>query len=273
MFMSLANIMVSVDLGAEAPRRVRLAAGLAERFEADLTGVAARRIPGPEKAGDFREAQSRYSEEQGRLVDDLASACAIFGGNAGTQVRTDWRQAEARPAAFLVEQARFADLVVVGRLGPDDDAAADLGVEPGPVLMEAGRPVLVVPPGVEQLMAARIVVAWKDCPEARRAIMAALPFIKRADQVFVASAGGDARFQGTEEISWHIARHGAHVTTHLLNASPGEEADEILRFARRQDADMVVMGAYGHSRLREWLFGGATRHILQATPACCLMSH
>ena len=271
--MSLANIMVSVDLGAEAPRRVRLAAGLAERFEADLTGVAARKIPGPGGAGDLREAQARYAEEQGRLVEGLANASAIFEANAGNQVRTDWHQAEAHPAAFLVEQARSADLVVVGRPSPDEDAVADMGVEPGPVLMEAGRPVLVVPPGVEQLRAVRIVVAWKDCPEARRAVIAALPFIKLADQVFVASVGGDARFQGAEEISWHIARHGAHVTTHLLNAPLGEVADEILRFARRQDADMVVMGAYGHSRLREWLFGGATRHILQATPACCLMSH
>ena len=70
-----------------------------------------------------------------------------------------------------------------------------------------------------------------------------------------------------------LARHGAHVTTHLLNASAGNVADEILRFADRQDADLIVMGGYGHSRLREWLFGGVTRDILRTSPLCCLMSH
>jgi nucleotide-binding universal stress UspA family protein len=271
--MSLASIMVSLDLGSAAPERVRLAASLAERFEADLTGVAARKIPGPGAASDIQEAQVRYAEEEARLSEDLASARAVFEGNAGIKVRTGWRQAQAGPVAFLVEQARAADLVAVGRRGPKDDAPDDMAVAPGPVLMEAGRPVLVIPPGIEQLRAARIVVAWKDAPEARRAVAAALPFIKRADQVFVTAAGGDARLQGAEEVSWHLARHGAHVTTHLLNAPAGEVANEILRFARRQDADLVVMGAYGHSWLREWLFGGATHHILQATPACCLMSH
>ena len=271
--MSLASIMVSLDLGAAAPGRVRLAASLAKRFEADLTGVAARKIPGPGAASDIQEAQVRYAEEGARLGEELASARAVFERNAGTTVHTGWRQAEAGPIAFLVEQARAGDLIVVGRRGPKDEAPSGMGVAPGPVLMEAGRPVLVVPPGIEQLRAARIVVAWKDAPEARRAVSAALPFIKRADQVFVTSAGAEARFQGAEEVSWHLARHGAHVTTHLLDAPAGEMADEILRFARRQDADMVVMGAYGHSRLREWLFGGATHHILQASPSCCLMSH
>jgi nucleotide-binding universal stress UspA family protein len=110
-------------------------------------------------------------------------------------------------------------------------------------------------------------------PEARRAVSAALPFIGRADQVFVAAAGSDARFEGAEEVSELLCRHGAHITMNLLDAPGGAVADAVLRFAKREEADLIVMGGYGHSRLREWLFGGVTRDILRASPLCCLMSH
>jgi nucleotide-binding universal stress UspA family protein len=79
--------------------------------------------------------------------------------------------------------------------------------------------------------------------------------------------------EGAEDVSGFLARHGAHVTTHRLEESAGDIADAVIRFARRQDADLVVIGAYGHSRLREWLLGGVTRDVLRMSPLCCLMSH
>lgn len=270
--MSIASIMVSLDPGEAGSARVRLAADLARRFEATLTGVAARKLPHPGPAADIASAQSSYDEERAKLAEELARARDIFEDEAGGDIRTGWREAEDEAEAFLVRQARGADLVVVGREA-GRPGAEDMAVDPGLVLMEAGRPVLVVPPGVERLQAARIVVAWKDAPEARRAVSAALPFIRRADQVHVAAAGSEARFEGAEEVSELLARHGAHVTTHLWNAPVRETADEILRFAKRQDADLVVMGGYGHSRMREWLFGGVTRTMLRTSPLCCLMSH
>lgn len=270
--MSIANIMVSLDLGRMAAERVRVAAGLAKRFEATLVGVAARKAEVPGPVGDIEAAQAAYDEEMAKLADELGQAKTVFTRNAGGAPRTGWRQAEAPPETFLVRQARGADLVVVGR-DPHEDGAATMAAAPGAVLMQVGRPVLVVPPGLRSLEAARIVVAWKDGSEARRAVTAALPFIARADQVFVASAGSDARFEGAEDVSELLARHGAHVTTHLLNAPAPEIADEILRFANRQDADLVVMGGYGHTRLREWLLGGVTRDMLRISPLCCLMSH
>lgn len=270
--MSIASIMVSLDLGEAASTRVRVAASLAERFQATLTGIAAGKVAVPALFGDIAVEQSVYDEDNARLCAELASAKAVFERGADRAPRTGWRQADALPEAFLVSQARGADLIIVGR-GPGGGVADRFAAAPDAVLMQAGRPILLVPPDVARLKAARIVVAWKDCMEARRAVTAALPFVDSADQVFVVSGGSDARLQGAEDVAELLARHGAHVTTHLINAATGDIADEILRFANHQDADLIVMGGYGHSQLRERLLGGMTRDMLRRSPLCCLMAH
>ncbi|MDV2988074.1 UNVERIFIED_CONTAM: universal stress protein [Methylobacteriaceae bacterium AG10] len=270
--MAYANILVSVDLDGTAPDRIRLAAGLARRFEATLTGAAACKVPAPDYVrdiGEIDDEEPRYEETARALLEQ---ARAVFDGAADAPLRRDWHAALAGPTTDLVARARAADLLVVGRRGPDDAPPGTLGVSPGPVLMEAARPVLVVPPRTGRLRGARIVVAWKDGPEARRAVSAALPFIREADQVFVVSTGEGARNEGAEEVAGHLARHGASVTTHLLRTAVSD-GDELLRFALKQEADLIVMGAYGRTRLREWLFGGVTREMLHRSPLPCLMCH
>jgi len=270
--MHCANILVSVDLDVPSPDRIRLAAGLAHHFEATLTGAAAHKVPVPFLVHDAYDARIHEKKNERRVSEILGQASEVFARNADDGIRTDWRSAFSEPVTHLVEQARAADLVVVGRRDPDDDNTANLGVAPGQVVMEAGRPVLIVPPHLEHLKAARIVVAWNDSAEARRAVTAALGFIRHADQVFVAATGDGARLAGAEDVTGYLAHHGASVTTHFLNTAVSD-GNEILRFAKAQDADLIVMGAYGHSRLREWTFGGVTREVLQTTPVCCLMSH
>ncbi|MGW9822350.1 nucleotide-binding universal stress UspA family protein [Methylorubrum extorquens] len=270
--MDYANILVSADLSDASPDRVRLAAGLAQRFEAILTGAAAHKVPAPILVRDVYDAIEQEECNKAKVSGILEEAHALFERSAGEGIRTEWLAAFAGPTTHLVQQARAADLVVVGRRGPEDDDTDPLGVPPGPVLMEAGRPVLVAPPQLVQLKGTRIVVAWKDRPEVRRAVTAALPFLRDADQVFVVTVGDDAGHEGAEAVTGHLARHGVHATTHLMRAVR-QESDEILEFAQHQDADLVVMGAYGHSRLREWIFGGVTRDALERSPVCSLMSH
>ena len=271
--MRISNIMVSVDNGAAAADRVQLAASIAERFEARLTGVAARQISGLIAVSDAREAERLYEIEDRHANEQLAQAKALFEREIRLDIRTAWRSALAEPKTYLVEQARAADLVVVGRHGPADGDAGPMGVPAGILLMEVGRPVLIAPPGIERLSAKRVVVAWKDTREARRAVHDALPFLTRADQTHVVVVGSDADLEGAEDVSAYLSGHCVTVTTHLLRRLAVSAADEFLRFAQREDADLIVMGAYGHSRLREWIFGGATSDILQTTPVCCLMSH
>ena len=85
--------------------------------------------------------------------------------------------------------------------------------------------------------------------------------------------GPGAHEEGAEDVATYLVGHGANVTTHLLPSPAIGAGEELLRFAQREGADLIVMGAYGHSRLREWIFGGVTRDILQGTTLCCLMSH
>ncbi|SFT22878.1 universal stress protein [Methylobacterium sp. yr668] len=271
--MKISNIMVSVDLGPAAADRVQLAAGLAQQFGSKLTGVAARPVLGPMPVGDMLEVERVWALEE-RLTDEqLAEAKALFEREAGQAPKTSWRSAPTDPLAFLGAQARTADLVVVGRQGPADGDAGPMAVSTGGLLMEVGRPVLVVPPGIEHLAVKRVVVAWKDTPEARRALHDALPFLRQTEQLCAVAVGPDAQHVGAEGAAEYLSGHGIKATTHLLRKPEIGPADEILRFAGREDADLIVMGAYGHSRLREWAFGGATREVLQSTPVCCLMSH
>ncbi|KQP72703.1 universal stress protein UspA [Methylobacterium sp. Leaf111] len=271
--MKISNVMVSLDLGAAAADRVQLSASLAERFDATLTGVAARQVPALIAVSDVRESERIYEIEDRRAREQLAEARAVFLREAGRGIRTAWRAALAEPTAYLTTQARAADMVVVGRHGPVDGDPGLMGIAAGALLMAVGRPVLVAPPGVERLTAKRIVVAWKDTRESRRAVQDALPFLSQAEAVHLVVAGPGAHEEGAEDVAAYLSGHGAAVTTHLLPSPGAEAAEAVLQFARRADADLIVMGAYGHTRLREWIFGGATRDVLQATTLCCLMSH
>ncbi len=271
--MTISSIMVSVDLGPAAADRIRLAAGLAKGFEATLTGVAARPVLTVMPVGDRLEVERVWAIEERLAGEQIAAARALFAREATAARDARWRSASMGPSTYLAAQARAADVVVVGRHGPADADPGPMGVLPGALLMEAGRPVLVAPPGVASLAARRIVVAWKNTREARRAVHDALPFLSRAEEVQVVAVGPGADREGAEDVAAFLAGRRVGVTTHLLHEPEIGAADEILRFAEREEADLIVTGAYGHTRLREWAFGGVTRDLLTTSPLCCLMSH
>ncbi|MGF3023778.1 universal stress protein [Methylobacterium aquaticum] len=271
--MTLSSILVSVDAGASCADRVQLAAGLAARSGARLVGLAACPVPAVVPALDGMSVEPLAEAEEERARERLAAAEALFEREAGEAGKRAWRGALASPLATLVAQARIADLVIVGRQGPADGDPGPMGVSPGALLMEAGRPVLLVPPGLERLVPKRVVVAWKDTREARRAVHDALPFLAAAERTCIVAVGPDAHHGGAEATARYLAGHGIAATPHLMPSPAFSAADELLRVCDREGADLLVMGAYGHSRLREWVFGGVTRDILRTAPLCCLMSH
>ncbi|MCH4559606.1 universal stress protein [Mesorhizobium jarvisii] len=167
------------------------------------------------------------------------------------------------PTRLLAMHARAADLVVTGTpvSGADHNRVVDIGT----LVLSAGRPVLIaadrlVPPDPE-----KVLVAWKDTREARRAVTDALPFLTGAQDVLVATIEEqkqrDAR-ESVGDVVRFMMRHGIKARSEVLDPDHGDACETIIELAHGMGADLVVAGGYGHSRLREWAFGGMTRSLL-----------
>jgi nucleotide-binding universal stress UspA family protein len=267
-----ACIAVAMDPEPDTENRVRIAAALSDTFDARLIGIAAHPIavplyfetpvPGIASAVELAERQA------GR---ELAATEALFRRACGARSRVEWRQSLAYPSDYVPEQARAADLVIAGLPRRSGAVPHPMTIDAGDLVMAAGRPVLFVPGGTERLRAKRIVVAWKDTREARRAIVDALPLLRQASKVVVASFGSDEN--GAKDVCAYLGHHGVKASPVQKPEAPGAAAEGLLTLVDEQEADLIVCGAYGHSRAREWAFGGVTRDLLNRSRVCCLMSH
>lgn len=276
--MSYACILVHAETGPEAERRLRLAADLANQFDAALIGVGAEMFEPPTAAMamGYADAESLAAEAQA-VQDDLKIAEGRFM-NAARDVRGDveWRSGVDIPQDALVHQARAADLIVAGpRRSEPPSLHSHAG--PGDLVMQSGRPVLIVPLDLEKLDASSIVVAWKDTREARRALADALPFLKRARQVLIAEVcerreHADASSR-VADVADHLARHGVKAQVVVREAGPRGAAQTLIEIAEMQEAGLIVAGGYGHARFREWAFGGVTEAFLSGCRKPVLLSH
>ena len=272
--MSYTSIMVGVDPGADTPGRVKLAAQVASRFDALLIGVAAQEPAYPRGYGEtVMPAGYGIEEVRQAALDKLAGAEQIFRQVACLNNRIEWRSDIGDPVRYLEEQSRAADLVVLGRQGSEGRYDRAMSAGPGDALMGLGRPVLLVPPHVEQLSASRIVVAWKNTAQTRRAIADAMPLLKSAEAVQVLQVTDSSNRTEIEDVTLHLERHGVRATPVQRSKNGSGVAATIQANADAFGADLIVSGAFGYSRLREWFFGGVTRSFLDHSPVCCLMSH
>jgi nucleotide-binding universal stress UspA family protein len=180
------------------------------------------------------------------------------------------------PAEHLACLARGADLIVTGVDPTSTMFNAARGLNIGDLVMQAGRPVLVVPAAARPESFSRILVGWRDTRETRRAIADALPFLKRAEHVLVAEIVEPGELEAARQrladvVVW-LGRHGGNARP---VASPAIREDPGLLHGLALDhkADLIVAGAYGHSRMREWALGGVTRELLLRSEICSLVSH
>ncbi|GGD91828.1 universal stress protein [Aureimonas endophytica] len=266
-----ASVMVGVDAGVGTEARVGLAAEIAHRFAGLTIGIAAEAVP----LALYTDAAEAFDEEfvlaeQKRIDDRLGELERLFRRAAGGA--SEWRQAIDEPTGFLVRQAVAADLVVLGRGGPDDPALGRTGIDLGEAVIGASRPVLIVPPHDERAAARHVLVAWKDTHEARRVVADALPFLRLAEEVTVLTIGEEREVDGLDDICRNLERHSVRARPLRVAVPQGSIADEIILQAEQRGADLLVAGAYGHGRLREWIFGGVTHELLRRTPCPCLLS-
>ncbi|UYW26626.1 universal stress protein [Methylorubrum extorquens] len=271
--MTFASAMVPLDPGPCSSDRLHLACDLARQFDAFLVGVAAREaLPHRFYGRGAYINQNTVDCAGGRLDQELARLGAEFRRACGQRERAEWRVARQDPMTFLTQQARAADLVVLSRY--QDEAVEDwcACIEPGEAILRLGRPVLLVPPGTRTLAARRIVVAWKDAREARRTLSDALPFLRTADVVLLVEVAD--KDDGTiRDVARYLGHQGVSCTLLRRPISSRGIAAEILGVAQSEGADLLIAGAYGHTRMRGLIFGSVTQALLERTPVCSLMSH
>ena len=269
------SIHVHVDDNETASiARVRLAAELADRMGAALTGLAAAQPFVPAYAPFAEELvlmqPAVYQAAEQLVASALEKAEALF--RKATSGTAEWCEANGKDAIdFLSSMAAEADLIIAGN-ELANARAGSLRISVSDLLMTVGRPVLIAPPGVEHLSARVIVVGWKNTAESRRAIQDALPLLARAGEVIVVGVGEETPLHRLAPVVTYLTRHGVAAKA-LAEPQDGESvSDVLLKVSRRVDADLIVAGAFGHSRLREWALGGVTRDMIAEMPVCCLLS-
>jgi nucleotide-binding universal stress UspA family protein len=190
--------------------------------------------------------------------------------------RAEWRTDEGSRADVVALHARYADLLVINQTDPDAADATHFG---DAVLLAVGRPVLLVPyVGEMRSFGQNVLVCWNASREASRAVTDALPLLQRAASVTVLTVDGRASSYGHGEsagsdIALFLARHGVKTAASQTVSGSVDVGSVILSRAFDLGADLIVMGAYGHSRVREIVMGGATRTVLQSMTVPVLMSH
>ena len=218
--------------------------------------------------------------EQSRLALErsLGAAEAEFrSALRGNGLVPEWRSSMtcSSLSEYLACEARAADLLITGVASGDAfDASRALSL--GELVMRAGRPLLIVPPGVSHLGPARVIVGWKDTREARRAVADALPLLRLAREVCVLEIAAESELVdalvGVGDVARWLQRHGVRATAEVTASADGSPG-ALLAWAQSRSADLIVAGAYGHSRLREWAFGGMTRELINQSDCCSLLSH
>ena len=259
-----------------------VAGRLAERSNAHLIGFnvanalahmpAMPALVGPEDFAAFEAIDDETAARLKAAFDEVTHNRAFVA---------EWRNVKIvgmEPVSAVIEHGRAADLIVASQSDPDWEMSG-LFDAPERLALESGRPVLVVPyAGRFGEIGKRVMVAWSGKREGARAVFDALPLLKSADKVtLLCVVGRDADGESGQlpgaEIAASLARHGVKVTVRKTLADEVGVADEILARLADEGSDLLVMGAYGHSRLREMVFGGVTRHILRHMTVPTLMSH
>lgn len=273
--MSYSTVMVHLGLDRPNDHLLRIAGDLAEKFDSRLIGVAAADIQ-PLYFLDGAAAQDLLEKDRALLQAQIGACERQFRqALQGRAAKIEWRSALEWPARFVTREARAADLILTGSEAGRVDPLRQAGA--GDLVMQAGRPVLVVPSAVEWLRFNSVVVAWKDCREARRAICDALPLLHKAKEVVVvelteSSADRAAAKARVDDVAAWLVRRGIEansVATKALIGVPGQ----LVVTAQDEGANIIVAGAYGHTRLQEWIFGGVTRDLLHQQKCCCMFSN
>lgn len=274
--MTYATVMVSLALDQSNEACLEAAGQIAERFEAGIVGIAASQFSPPLYFTSGELAQDLIDEGRASIKKRIAELEAQFHGAMKNRAsHVEWRSAIDFPARYILREARCADIIVSGT---DRGAFSDplLQASPKDLVMQAGRPMLIVPDPVTWFDLRSVLVAWKDTTEARRAIADALPMLRKAKSVTVAEIPEQdpavAAPRVRDVVAW-LSRHGVSATALVPEPDQRSAIDQLEGIADDVGAGVIVAGAYGHSRFRELILGGMTQHFVTQSARCVLLSH
>ncbi|HLZ82901.1 MAG TPA: universal stress protein [Caulobacteraceae bacterium] len=276
--MTYSSVMTHVQPEPEAAPRLDCAVDVARRFGARLIGVSAEMIPPLAFDNGSYTVDAEWAIAMRKSIEDQLRVAKEAFKRATAALADDavWLCGIESPTPAIAAASRAADLIVLGGVPRRHDSPYR-DCDPAEMAMLAGRPVLVAPPAGPLLSGKRIVVAWKDSREARRALSDSIPFLEAAEAVLVlevcdGDGQDDARIR-TGDVVAALRRRKvaaeAKVTLHAHAAASQQILEEVVAFG----SDLIVLGCYGHSRLGEWVFGGVTRDLLSQDDVYLLLSH
>lgn len=285
--MALKNLLLNLDDTKDCPKRIEAALALAAEHGAHLNAlyvIAEPTMPAYLETQVPRDATREYHERLRahgeEVLEDFQKQAQRKGVSFETRLSTGPEQSVPETVAL---HARYADLAIIGQANEDDPPPGGTHTVEE-VAFTAGRPVLAIPyigapeQNGEVRFGRRIMVAWDAGREATRAVNDALPFLERAEAVSVICVNPRRGYSGHgdepgADIALHLSRHDVKVQVEHMEVRDIEVGDTILSRLADEGSDMLVMGCYGHSRLREMVLGGVTRSVLQHMTVPALLSH
>ena len=274
----MATLMVHLQLGQTNTGLLAIAADLARRLDAQVIGVAACQpmqiafSDGFYYSGELMEQDRRALEEEIHIAESEFRQALI-----GHPRNVFWRSAITLVplAAYLARQARGADLLITGIDRSRSLFDPSRHIDTGDLVMQSGRPVLIIPDGSDRLPLTHAMIGWNDSREIRRATFDALTLLRLANQVSIVTLAAETERETAQK---HLEDVVAWLEGHGIPASPrvapltGNDSGQLNAIANDGAVDLMVVGAYGHSRLREWILGGVTRDLVLRAPRCTVAS-
>jgi nucleotide-binding universal stress UspA family protein len=272
------TLLAHLDIGGDNQAVLRAAGDLAEVFGARVIGVGGCQ-PLRVSSGDGYVTSQIIDEDYALIKTQLAEAEATFRNALATRAAgLDWRSevSFAPIADTIARHARAADLVLTAVARTDSLFDHTRHTAISDLVLQAGRPVLIVPEGAPGLALKHLGVGWKDTPETRRAVLDALPLMKAAGRVSVAQVAPKDDLARAElalrDVATWLGRHGVAADIQV-ESQARDDAPQIEAWAQAQGVDVMIAGAYGHSRFREWILGGVTADLLLKARRFALVSH
>ena len=275
--MTYSTVMVGLSVNQANEARLEIAGQLAERFGARIIGVSAAEFSPPLYFTSGEQAEKLVDQSRAAIKNSVAGLEDEFRATMqGRVTEVEWRCSEDFPARYIVQEGRAAEIVVVGEASRSTIGDSFAQINPGDLVMQASRPLLVVPDACSWLDLRSVVIAWKDTAEARRAAADALPMLRKSTDVTVVEivegpANRPAALSRVKDVVSWLSRHGVSAAERVSDAC-GETGLQLETIASEVGAGVVVAGAYGHSRLREWILGGVTQRLIRPSNRCALLS-